>query len=62
MDKGDRPHDKSTATMNREREEGEKVNPEKRERRMEDDNCKKINFFEGHTCVTVSTGGGSDKQ
>jgi hypothetical protein len=32
----------------------EKADPEKRQRRMEDDDCKKINFFEGHTRATVS--------
>ncbi len=38
---------KSVTTMNREREKEETVNPGKRQRRMEDDDCKKINFFQG---------------
>ncbi len=56
MQKGVRPSGKSAATMNREREKEEKTNPEKRQRRMEDDDCKKINFFAGHTRATVSAG------
>jgi hypothetical protein len=42
--------------LNREREQEEKANPEKRQRRLEDDDCKKINFFAGHTRATVSAG------
>ena len=56
MNKGDRPCVKSAATLNREREQEEKANPEKRQRRLEDDDCKKINFFAGHTRATVSAG------
>ena len=56
MHKGGRPCDKSAVTMNREREEEEQANPEKKQRRIEDDNCKKINFFAGHTRATVSAG------
>ena len=56
MHKGGRPCGKSAATLNREREQEEKANPEKRQRRLEDDNCKKINFFAGHTHATVSAG------
>ena len=42
--------------MNREHKEEEQTNPEKRQRRMQHDDCKKINFFTGHTCPTVSAG------
>ena len=42
--------------MNREREQEEKTKPEKRQRRVQDDSCKKINFFAGYTCATVSEG------
>jgi hypothetical protein len=49
--KGDRPSDKSAATL-----QEEKANPEKRQRRLEDNDCKKINFFTGHTRATVSPG------
>ena len=56
MHKGGRPCGKSAATLNREREQEEKANPEKRQRRLEDDDCKKINFFAGHTRATVSAG------
>ena len=53
MHKGGRPCGKSAATLNREREQEEKANPEKRQRRLEDDDCKKINFFAGHTPGTL---------
>jgi hypothetical protein len=56
MHKGGRPCGKSAATLNREREQEQKANPEKRQRRLEDDDCKKINFFAGHTRATVSAG------
>jgi len=56
MHKGGRPCGKSAATLNREREQEEKAKPEKRQRRLEDDNCKKINFFAGHTHATASAG------
>ena len=56
MHKGGRPCGKSAATLNREREQEEKANPEKRQRRLEDDECKKITFFAGHTRATVSAG------
>ena len=56
MHKGGRPCGKSATTLNREREHEEKANPEKRQRRLEDDDCKKINFFAGHTRATVSAG------
>jgi hypothetical protein len=56
MQKGGRPSGKSAATMNRERDKEEKADPEKRQRRMEDDDCKKTNFFAGHTRATVSAG------
>ena len=54
MHKGGRPCGKSAATMNWEREQEEKANPEKRQRRIQDDDYKKINFFGGHTRTTVS--------
>ncbi len=56
MHKGGRPCGKSAATLNREREQEKKANPEKRQRRLEDDDCKKINLFAGHTRATVSVG------
>ncbi len=55
MDKGDRPCGKSAATLKREREEEEKTNPETRQRRMEDESFRRMNFFAGHTCATVSS-------
>jgi hypothetical protein len=54
MDKGDRPCGKSAATLKRDRETEEKANPETRQRRMEDESFRTMNFFTGHTSVTVS--------
>ena len=54
MDKGGRPCDKTPVTMNRDHETDEKSNPEKRQKRTEDENCKRINFLGGHACTTVS--------
>jgi hypothetical protein len=56
MDKGGRPCGKSAATLKREREAEEKVNPESRQRRMEDETFRRMNFFAGHTRATVSAG------
>ncbi len=56
MDKGGRPCGKSAATLKRDREAEEKANPETRQRRMEDENFRRINFFAGHTRATVSAG------
>ena len=42
--------------MNMEHEKEEESNPEKSQRRMQDDDCKKINVFIGHTSATVSAG------
>jgi len=53
MHKGGRPCGKSAVTLNRERDQEEKSNPEKSQRRLD---CKKINFFSGHTRATVSAG------
>ena len=56
MDKGGRPCGKSAATLKRERETEEKANPETRQRRMEDETFRRMNFFAGHTRATVSAG------
>ena len=56
MDKGGRPCGKSAATLKREREAEEKANPETRQRRMEDESFRRMNFFAGHTRATVSAG------
>jgi len=56
MDKGGRPCGKSAATLKRDREAEEKANPETRQRRMEDESFRRINFFAGHTRATVSAG------
>ena len=56
MDKGGRPCGKSAATLKREREAEEKANPETRQRSMEDDSFRRMNFFAGHTRATVSAG------
>ena len=40
----------------REREAEEKANPETRQRRMEDESFRRMNFFAGHTRATVSAG------
>ena len=56
MDKDDRPCGKSAATLKREREAEEKANPETRQRRMEDESLRRMNFFAGHTRATVSAG------
>jgi hypothetical protein len=56
MDKGGRPCGKSAATLKREREAEEKANPETRQRRMEDESFRRMNFFAGHTRAPVSSG------
>ena len=56
MAKGGRPCGKSAATLKRVREAEEKANPETRQRRMEDERFRRMNFFTGHTCATVSAG------
>jgi hypothetical protein len=56
MDKGGRPCGKSAATLKRDREAEEKANPETRQRRMEDESFRRMNFFAGHTRATVSAG------
>ena len=56
MHKGGRPCGRSAATFNRERDKEEKANPEKRQRRLEEDDYKKTNFFAGHTPATLSPG------
>ena len=56
MDKGGRPCGKSAATLKRERETEEKANPETRQRRMEDESFRRMNFFAVHTRATVSAG------
>ena len=48
MDKTGRPCGKSDSTMKREFESEEKSNPETRQRRMEDETFRRINFFTGH--------------
>jgi hypothetical protein len=45
---------KSAATLKRDRETEEKANPETRQRRMEDESFRRMNFFGGHTRATVS--------
>ena len=42
--------------LKREREAEEKANPETRQRRMEDESFRRMNFFAGHTRATVSAG------
>ena len=56
MHKGGRPCGRSAATLNRERDKEEKSNPEKMQRRLEEDEYKKTNFFAGHTPATLSPG------
>ncbi len=56
MDKGGRPCGKSAATLKRDRESEEKANPETRQRRMEDETFRRMNFLAGHTRATVSAG------
>jgi hypothetical protein len=51
MDKRGRPPFKSAATMNRERQTDEEANPQKKQKRMEEEKCKKKTVRPKGQCV-----------